>query len=157
MTSRRRPPGSGPPDADRPRTRRPSVIAAVSRVPSIEEIEERLALDDHTAALEMARARLRARPNDAKAADYVERCEQTLTEMYQGRIGDLRQPVQVAMNESELHWLNLDHRAGFMVSRVDGPITVEELLEICGMPRLDALRTLHDLVQQKVITLGDDD
>ena len=125
-------------------------------MPSLKEIEERLALDDHTAALEMARARLRARPSDEKAAGYAERCEQTLTEMFLSRIGDLSQRVHVAMSETELHWLNLDHRAGFMLSRVDGPITVDELLEICGMPRLDALRTLHDLVQQKVVTLRRD-
>jgi hypothetical protein len=122
-------------------------------LPSIEEIEARLALDDHTGALELARTRLRADPADAKAARVARRCEETLTEMYEGRIGDFSQRVRVAMAQPELQWLSIDHRAGFMLSRVDGMLTVEELVEISGMPKLDALRTLHDLLTQKVVEL----
>ena len=125
--------------------------------PSLEDIEGRLALDDLSGALELARARLAAVPNDRRSAGIVRRCEETLTEMYLSRIGDLKQWVHVKMSGRELRWLSIDHRAGFMLSRVDGPITVEELLEICGMPRLDALRILHDLLQQKVITLASDE
>jgi hypothetical protein len=119
----------------------------------MDDIEARLALDDLSGALELGRARLAAMPNDRRAASTVRRCEETLTEMFTSRIGDLRQRVHIKMSGRELQWLSIDHRAGFLVSRVDGPITVEELLEICGMSRLDALRILHDLLQQKVIRL----
>lgn len=137
------------------RTRRPSVVAATQSLPTVDEIEARLALEDYTAALELARARQAALPDDAKAPQYIRRCEETLTEMCLSRIGDVRQKVRLSMSGSELQWLSIDHRAGFMVSRVDGPITVEELLDVCGMPRVDGLRTLYDLLQQKVITLED--
>jgi hypothetical protein len=112
-----------------------------------------MALDDLTGALELGRLRLARLPGDRRTAGIVRRCEETLTEMYSSRIGDFKQQVHVKMSGRELQWLSIDHRAGFMLSRLDGPITVEELLEICGMPRLDALRMLHDLLQQKVITL----
>lgn len=136
------------------RTRRSSSGAnGKPSVPSYAEIDARLALDDHTGALSLARERLRAMPKDRRAAASVRRCEETLTEMYLSRIGDLGQQVHVLKSGGQLQWLNLDHRAGFMVSRVEGSTTVEELLEICGMPRLDALRILHDLVKQKVVKL----
>ena len=123
--------------------------------PTMAEINERLALDDHTGALEMARERLAVDPADQAAAKCVARCERVLTQMYLGRIGSLSQRVRVTMSSEKLQWLSIDHRAGFMVSRVEGATSVEELLEICGMPRLDALRMLHDLLQQKVVTLVD--
>jgi hypothetical protein len=47
--------------------------------------------------------------------------------------------------------LGLDHRAGFLLSRVDGLSTVEEVLDICGMPRLEALKTLVDLLDRGAI------
>jgi hypothetical protein len=122
--------------------------------PSLDEIEARLALDDLSGALELARVRLAVLPHERRTANTVKRCEETLTEMYSSRIGDFGQRVHVKMSGRELQWLSMDHRAGFLLSRVDGPITVEELLEVSGMSRLDALRILHDLLQQKVIRLA---
>ncbi len=37
---------------------------------------------------------------------------------------------------------SLDHRTGFLLSCVDGHTDIATLLEICGMPRLEALRVL---------------
>ena len=128
----------------------------VEGVPSLDEIESRLALDDHTGALELARTRLAARPTERASLAYVRRCEETLTEMYASHIGDFGRRLSVSMRGSELQWLSIDHRAGFLVAQIDGTITVEDLLEICGMARLDALRILHDLLQQKVISLESD-
>jgi len=36
---------------------------------------------------------------------------------------------------------------------VDGVSTVEEVLDICGMPRLEALKTLADLLERGAIRL----
>ncbi len=129
--------------------------APVGECPTVDQIESRLALDDHSGALQLAEQRLQFDPDDSVAQDYVQRCEQVLTQMYLGRLGDLGQQVVVSMGGEKLQWLSIDHRAGFMVSRIQGPTTVEELLDICGMRRLDALRTLHELLQQKVISLED--
>ncbi len=40
-----------------------------------------------------------------------------------------------------------------MLSLIDGSSTVEELLDISGMNRLDALRILYTLFDQRVIAL----
>jgi hypothetical protein len=43
---------------------------------------------------------------------------------------------------TEMSDATLDHRAGFLLSRIDGSTTVEELLDLAPIPRLDALRLL---------------
>ena len=42
---------------------------------------------------------------------------------------------------------------GFILSLIDGSSSVEMILDVCGMPKLDALRILHELVQQKIVAL----
>jgi hypothetical protein len=37
---------------------------------------------------------------------------------------------------------------------MDGQSTVDELLDISGMTRLDALRIIHDLTKQQVVRLA---
>jgi hypothetical protein len=38
-----------------------------------------------------------------------------------------------------------------LLSRVDGLSTIEEVLDVCGMPRLEALKTLVDLLERGAI------
>jgi len=47
-----------------------------------------------------------------------------------------------------------DVRAGFLLSLVDGGSTVDQILDISGMTRLDALRIMYQLLDQRVISLG---
>ena len=74
--------------------------------------------------------------------------------MYAARLGDLAQLVSVGVPPNEIRWLSLDHRAGFLLSLVDGTSTVEEILDISGMTRLDALRIMFTLAQQNVVKLS---
>jgi hypothetical protein len=51
----------------------------------------------------------------------------------------------------DLVWLNLDHRAGFVLSQVDGRVSFEELFALSGMDRLDTARILAQLLRDQVI------
>jgi hypothetical protein len=53
-----------------------------------------------------------------------------------------------------VRWLSLDHRAGFVLSCVDGYSSIDEILDVSGMPPLDALRVLYELLQQRIIAVG---
>jgi hypothetical protein len=92
--------------------------------------------------------------DDIDAQRYAQSCRDVLTQMYTSRLGALSQRVRVAVPGDQIRWLSLDHRAGFMLSLVDGSCTVEELLDISGMNRLDALRILFTLYDQRVIALS---
>lgn len=117
------------------------------------DMQDCYALDDLTGALRFADLILGRMPNDAEAMRVAEDCRVRLKSLYTSKIGDVTRVVEVALGEAELRWLGLDHRSGFLLSRVDGVASVEELLDICGMPILEALKTLTDLLERGAIKL----
>jgi hypothetical protein len=120
----------------------------------ISEMKDRYAMGDFTGALVVAEGLLEVNADDTDAQRYAQSCRDVLTQMYTARLGALNQRVRVAVPGDQIRWLSLDHRAGFVLSLIDGSSTVEELLDISGMNRLDALRILYTLYDQRVIALG---
>lgn len=117
-------------------------------------MKDRYAMGDFTGALEIAETLLVSDSADLEAQRYATSCRDVLTQMYLSRLGGLDQIINVVLPPEELRWLNLDHRAGFLLSLVDGASSIEELLDISGMPRLDALKILATLKEQRAILLG---
>jgi hypothetical protein len=115
------------------------------------EMEELYALDDLTGALRFAELILGREPHSQQAQRCAENCRKRLLSLYSSKIGNLDAIPVPALGDAELRWLGLDHRSGFLLSRVDGVSTVEEVLDICGMPRLEALKTLVDLLERGAI------
>jgi hypothetical protein len=119
----------------------------------VAEMAERFKLGDYTGALEMAELILAEDSTNLEAAECGENCRQVLVSMYAAKLAPLdRVPVIVVPN-TQMRWLSIDHRAGFVLSLVDGVVSVETIVDLSGMPRLDALRILHELVQQRIIAL----
>jgi hypothetical protein len=120
----------------------------------VRELEECYAVGDYTRALQIAEQMLARSPDDVAARRYAQNCRDVLTQMFAARIGPLDQIITVVVSPQEVQWLALDHRAGFLLSLVDGQSTVDEILDISGMTRLDALKILHDLTEQQVVKLA---
>jgi hypothetical protein len=59
-------------------------------------------------------------------------------------------PVVVMPNDI-LKRLPLDHRAGYLLSLMDGTLELETLMEIALMPREDVLRLVRDLYESGVV------
>jgi hypothetical protein len=121
---------------------------------SANDMQDRYAVGDFTGALVVAESILEGDPDNDTAQRYAKSCREVLTQMYAARLGPLDQILTVAVPPDQITWLSLDHRAGFLLSLVDGVSTVEEILDISGMTRLDALRILYTLVQQNVVGLA---
>jgi hypothetical protein len=117
------------------------------------EMHERLALGDFTGALSIAEAVLSDAPDDADAIGVADECRGRLKHMYISRLGGLGLVPVMIVPRTELKWLSLDHRAGFLLSLFDGHVTLEEVLDLAGMPQLEVLRTLWELLSQRVIEL----
>ena len=49
--------------------------------------------------------------------------------------------------------LNVDHRAAFVLRFLDGRSTVDDILDACGLPRLEALRILDALLKGSIIAM----
>ncbi len=69
-------------------------------------------------------------------------------EVWAGDVAGL--PVITASPE-DLRALPLDHRAGFLLSLMDGSMDLETVIDLAAMPRADALRIARDLFEAGVI------
>jgi hypothetical protein len=101
----------------------------------------------------MAELVLGREPDSPQARRCADNCRRRLLSLYQSKIGDVSGVPVPSLSENELRWLGLDHRAGFLLSRVDGISSVEDVLDVCGMPRLEALKTLVDLLDRGAIRI----
>jgi hypothetical protein len=154
---------STPPQAGDGDDERPSSVEALDLVgrrhpsePAFDlatEISERFALDDFTGALRAAELLLGRVPDHAEAARYADLCRARLDQIYQARLGTLTAAPKVIVPESEVRWLGLDHRAGFLLSLIDGRVTIVELVDVSGMGRLEVLKTLVDLLDAGTIAV----
>jgi hypothetical protein len=118
----------------------------------IGEMRERFSLGDYTGALEMAELIIAELPEDGEAAECAENCRTVLENMYAARLGPLDRVPTVIVARNQMRWLSMDHRAGFILSLIDGSSSIEMILDLCGMSKLDALRILQELVQQKIVS-----
>ena len=64
---------------------------------------------------------------------------------------DLSQVPRLAVPRDRLVQLDLDHRAGFLVSLLDGVSTAEAIVDTAGMPEDEALVTLYELYARGII------
>jgi len=133
----------------------PESTGRKAETPEVVEMKDRYATGDFSGALVVAEGILDADPNHEEARRCQTRCTEVLSQMYLARLGSLAQVVRVALSSDQVRWLSLDHRAGFLLSLVDGQSSIETLLDISGMARLEALRILFGLLDQRVIVLAD--
>ena len=117
----------------------------------MEGARELFALGDFSGSLEMIEKILRVDPNHAEARAYLRQNEATLIAMYESKLGSLANVPRLAISPEEVMWLNLDHRAGFLLAQVDGTVNFEELFALSGLPRLDTARILSTLLADGVI------
>ena len=122
--------------------------------PMLDEVRDRYATGDYSGALVMAEGILQHDSENSLARRYADHCRLVLEQMAVSRLGSLDQVPRVSVEGDRLRWLSLDHRAGFLLSLIDGGSSLEELLDISGMPRFEALKILCDLLDQDVIFLG---
>lgn len=60
---------------------------------------------------------------------------------------------EIKISGSELRRLGLDHRGGYLLSLVDGELTLREIRDVSGMPRAEILKTLTALLDAGAIAI----
>jgi hypothetical protein len=113
-----------------------------------------LDLDDHTGAMELIDKAEKLAPDSPEVRQLKERSERTLLAMFESKLGNLEKIPRVLLKDDEIIWLNLDHRAGFVLAQIDGTVSFEDLFAVSGMSRLDTARILAQLVEEGVISRG---
>jgi len=77
---------------------------------------------------------------------------QLLIRIFETQLVSLKRVPHVSISPAQISRLGLDHRFGFMLSLIDGNTTFDDLLDIAGMPRIEAFRILESLLRQGVIS-----
>ncbi|PIE18928.1 MAG: hypothetical protein CSA65_03745 [Proteobacteria bacterium] len=90
-------------------------------------------------------------PSEATAQEFLRLNEEVLLRQYERQLVDLSTVPVIQIPQQEIVWHKLDHRAGFLLSRVDGMLSYDDILDISGMERFEACRILAQLVEQGVI------
>ncbi len=136
----RAPPREAPDDRARRR------IAAL-----LDKAQQASRAGEHPIAIAAIDLALSEAPDLASAQKLVHKSREAILECYYRFFGDLAgRPVVVATYE-ELTRRALDTRAAFLLSRIDGAISFEDILDVAGMGRLEACRHLAHLLWRGII------
>ncbi|MCG8421997.1 MAG: hypothetical protein MJE77_29090 [Proteobacteria bacterium] len=92
-------------------------------------------------------------PDSAITQKLMQLHRDAMYDIFQSYLGDAGAVPTMAMDLNQLGGENIDNRAAFLMSRVDGMLTVDELLDVSGMPRLEAYRHLSMLVIKGILKL----
>lgn len=90
-------------------------------------------------------------PLHSEARELSKECATALEQECLSAVGSQASILIVAVSPDALKTLGLDHVSGFLLSLMDGVSDVETILDLCGLPRLLALRHLRDLVARRVV------
>jgi hypothetical protein len=66
----------------------------------------------------------------------------------------LKKIPRLRVSGEALTKLPLDHRAGFVITLIDGTSSIEDLIDASGMSRLDVLRVVVSLIGRGVVALS---
>jgi hypothetical protein len=147
---------------ERPRSEPPALPPSLRELPCertpfdaalADRMFDRLAAGDYSGALLVADALLRRSPRDADALDCAEISRSELRRLYETRLRGLDRVASIALLPAETAALPLDAFAGYLLSRVDGFATLEEIAFARGVDSERALRTLSELYLSGVLAL----
>jgi hypothetical protein len=114
--------------------------------------EEFIELEDPEAAIDLIAKAEKIAPDHPRLKKLRERGEASLQALYEFRIGPLEAVPRVSISPEQIVALSLDHRAGFVLSQIDGALSFEDLFSLSGMSRLDTTRILAQLLELNVIS-----
>jgi hypothetical protein len=86
-------------------------------------------------------------------SEVIEPARALFERAFEGYVGPPQGVPVLAMSPGALAGQELDHRAGFLLSRIDGVMSVDALLDIASMSRFEALRIFASLMRVKAIRL----
>ena len=141
--------------ADRPHLTPPLVHSRHDELRTlVRGAKDLLGLDDHTGAMDLILKAQELAPNDPEVQALRTRSENTLEAMFESKLGNLTTAPRVKLKDDEIIWLNLDHRAGFVLAQIDGTVSFDDLFSVSGMSRIDTARILAQLIEEGVISRG---
>ncbi|MEM9490250.1 MAG: hypothetical protein AAGC55_13975, partial [Myxococcota bacterium] len=119
-----------------------------------EQAEARYNAGDRMAAVIALDLAISEDPDSAITQKQIQLRRDAMCDMFQNYIGDAGATPALAVQMNELADENLDNRAMFLLSRIDGMLTVDELLDVSGMARVEAYRHLCVMLLKGILKLS---
>ncbi len=120
----------------------------------LQRVSDLVSLGDPEGAMELIGRAQQSGADHPTLDSLRDQAEQRLQELFESRIGSTSAIPSMLLNADQLVDLRLDHRAGFVLSQIDGRLSFEDLFALSGMSRLDTTRILAQLLDQKIISRG---
>lgn len=102
-------------------------------------------------ALGLLETLVRSDPGNLEAQALLELARGSLLRVYRARVGSSDGVPRVRIPTAEIMKYNLPAAAGFLLSAIDGRISVDELIAVSGMDPFDALRALANLLDAGIV------
>jgi hypothetical protein len=96
---------------------------------------------------------LEQHPDSAVAQKLIHSNRDVFYDVYRSFLGNMHAVPSLAMAMDKIPLHELDHRAAFLLSRIDGVLTLEDVLDVSGMARLEAFRHLTRLILRGILEL----
>lgn len=130
------------PAAPRPAPRSGGMLAEALVLLRAGDVPEALALLETLA---------RHEPTDLEVQGFLDLARAAALRLYRSRVGSGEGVPKVKISPAEVMKFNLPSAAGFLLSMIDGHISVDELLAVSGMDPFEALRALSNLLDAGIV------
>lgn len=119
--------------------------------PVLAPIRDRVAKGDFMGALMRAEKILQTEPDHIGATYFATMCQEKIRDLYFTRLGSSEGIPHIQLAPDAIVALALDNRSGFLISLIDGIASIDDVLDMSGMPPIEALRLLLELKNEGVI------
>ena len=92
-------------------------------------------------------------PESAVAQKVIHQQREVILRVYQSYFGAMTACPALGLPMHELAQHQLDNRVAFLLSRIDGSLSFEEILDVSGMTRLETCRYLAEMITKGILEI----
>jgi tetratricopeptide (TPR) repeat protein len=129
----------------------PAAGSRPARAGLLAEAVGRLRGGDLQEGLGLLETLIHGEPNNLEAQALLELARGSLLRLYRARVGSGQAVPRIRISTKEVMKYNLPAAAGFLLSAIDGRISVDELIAVSGMDPFEALRALSNLLEAGIV------
>lgn len=117
------------------------------------QMREAFAARDYARAVDVGERFLAKHEDHAAARTFVQECRVIFEKRIAKELEPLDRVVVLSAPLDALAGRSIEPRIAFVLSRVDDATTIEDLVDLSGMSRVDALRTISECIARGLVTV----
>ncbi len=117
----------------------------------VEQGLEKYRAGDLEGAWDLLKSATRLSPDQLDIQGYLALVKEQLLERFAGELGDLGRSVCLAVPLDQLLERRLRPDQAYLLSRIDGAVTLDDLLSLCTGDRFESLHAIVELLREQLI------